>query len=528
MIFLRLLIIGMLIIGLESSRYVFAVAHQEEKEKKSTKRSHKKAAGKGQKLEVKDDSISQESKARKTLTDQTREKLRGVRKRIAQRKNEGWFDKLKQQFGFTGKVSIHKGHQEKPKIHSELKVIDLGNKIELTPEGYPTIPAIKKLIEEHLPIAGNVTVNKVGGGASTEAVYAIFNEQRKIIFFCKVSTVKTNEAHQAWENLAEIQKSRVGHFVAGLHNNQDAPIITSVEKFFRYHQSSSSWFSMAAQKKYVIEVTHAAQGKAVADFLNDSQSLEKLKNAGMAVGKALGTLHKAFIVNTHQGPNDWLTTVHGDFHLCNVFVEYLPAKPYPETKYKQKETGRQTMPMPSFSAKEMWRVYFIDNETIRHSLNTPKKIQEDLLYFIFLPMSYWGYLNPGSISDDVWNNVLTFFSAFLEGYVTVFPEERQSELATYINNLLSKCFVRAVDCCEKMGRGQAQQLQGELQREHEANITNPDPIFSQLRDLVNYIQKNNLSDSSLLPLARRLEVAKQALVLISINKKKKLRKKGKL
>ncbi len=290
-----------------------------------------------------------------------------------------------------------------------LKEIDLKAEASLLDEdGRPTPAAIKKLVTEYWPALGQITVRSIDGGAHTDIIYGIFSEKKPVFFF-KISPQPEEKSAEAWENLVKIQKERIGRFTSGLKNNVEAPIITRVEKIFKYHDKLNN--------AHIIEVTHAAQGDCVDSLISGKikKQPEELAKMGASVGKALGLLHKSFMDQSKNAANKWLTITHGDFHPGNIFIKYFPAKD---------------------KAKEFWRVYFIDNETMKLSLEKSQKIDSDVMYFIFFPMFSWGYL----VDKDapIWENMITFYSSFLKAYVSVFPEERQSDLSKYINTLLDQ------------------------------------------------------------------------------------------
>ncbi len=315
--------------------------------------------------------------------------------------------------------------------HKELKVVDLPNSaIRLDASGFPTIDMIRNIVSEHWPELGHVMIKPVSGGANTGAIYLILDDtSKKSIFFCKVSPVRTSGEAQAWENLMTIQQSRVGLLIPGLRKYQDAPIITRVEKFFRYRRGS---------EKFVIEVTHAAQGNCVNKYVTGEIPVlpGELATIGKVVGRSLGIFHREFMKNIEKSPKQWKTVIHGDSHLENIFIKRFDAK-------KIKVDVDTTI-----TNKEFYRVYFIDNETIKNAIVERKRINWDLINFIFTPMFFWKYIDVKRVNDAQWNNICIFYAAFLDGYISAFPGEQGIRLEAYIENEIGSWIKLAMDCVD--------------------------------------------------------------------------------
>ncbi len=350
-------------------------------------------------------------------------------------------------------ITINPNRRTQRISDTPLKVVDLQG-IGLTQQGYPTYDTIRDLVSEYWPALGKIGIKKLAGGANTGIIYGISNEQGKFIFVFKISTVNTEKNHQAWENLAAIQASRIGRLSPGLKTNANAPIITPVERFFRYFNGK--------HQRCVIEVTHAAQGDYINKILDGIVVLSPYERQlyGSFIGKALGILHSSFITNTEQRPEQWLTVNHGDFHANNVFIKYF--------------------------SKNFCRVYLIDNETIRQSLDELQPIDWDIIEFMFLPILYWQHLTAQKISDEQWSNNLDFYTAFLNGYLEAYPEERRKELSLYLKILVNSWFQIAIDCIEEM------QTQGRvnLNNHRFKPFTNSDAKSATWEGYVGFIKAN--------------------------------------
>ncbi len=466
MIFLRLLIISILVVGLNPAHDLFAAYNK----KKTVKQSDQLKPGESQRGET----VRAQGNRRKAAVKASRQKKQSSQEMI----------KVKEKLQKILKAQ---------KIYPKVEVIDLIDGINLTKKGDPTIQALKNLIHKYWPSLGKISINLTKGGANTRVVYAIINEQGKIVFFCKISTVDSDKKYQAWENLAEIQKSRVGQFTYGLSTYKDRPIITLVEKFFRYKKPNGD--------ACVIEITHLAQGSCVNNFLDGSQnaSLKELTIIGKTVGKALGSLHHRFMININQSPDNWRTIIHGDFHPENVFIKYLQ-----EHRGALQYYDQQVYEDPSTVVPEFYRVYFIDNETIRLSIDKLQEIDWDLLAFICLPMLYWKYLNPQEISENQWNNILTLFSSFLDGYVSVFPEERQPELIGYIKNMFSEWFTMALECVDKIVKNQPIKLKAKNFK----RFTDSDSKYGTWEGFIDFVEDNKQQVRSI---TKRLQEARDRL-----------------
>lgn len=337
-----------------------------------------------------------------------------------------------------------------------LKPIDLVN-IGLSSDGYPTIATIKDLVAEYWPSLGNITVKQFAGGANSGTVLGIFNQNNRLTFVFKVSTANEDTTSAAWENLAEIQRHRVNSFGATLKRNPKAPIITSVERFFRYFNGR--------HQRCVIEVTHAAQGAPVSILLNGTTHLPLRENLAIAamVGRALGTMHSTFATNTEQDFSEIRTMIHGDFHPENVYAKFINnTSSLPDTLRRKNDAfaqeqapidTRQFLMRDNLTVNPHGRVYFIDNETIKQSLHDKKRIDWDVLEFIFVPMLYWKHVTPLISERQFWRNI-DFYKQFLNGYVEVFPQERQAELNLYLKNLLRAWLDLALTCVTRIAAGQ--------------------------------------------------------------------------
>lgn len=290
-------------------------------------------------------------------------------------------------------------------------------------KGFPSNSGIKYLAQSYWPELGDLTVEGVSAGASTSAIFSVANDER-VVFFFKVSLV--DDDFSVWHNLKAVQDNVVNK----IKDSSDSclPIVTSVEQFFTYtvEQENDS-------KNYIIEVIHAAQGISAANLAQDDEVfIEDLKQAAYMIGRSLGAFHKFFMKHAEKNCDAWRTVTHGDFHTGNVFVEGV-------------------------AGKDCCNIYFIDNETMGHSLKELQKIDWDILEFIFVSMLYFDaeiecdpFIDPGTVNDEQWERVVIFYKAFVEGYISVFADERKLLLREYIVDLLHEWFEVAVWCVQEL------------------------------------------------------------------------------
>jgi len=166
------------------------------------------------------------------------------------------------------------------------------------------------------------------------------------------------------------------------------------------------WYTDMLNEKQYLAILNVAHGKSLSDWSNDylqgKIDVAKWKKIMGTIGKVVGLIHYTLAtpqskVNLQKGIVDWrtfLTTVHGDLHPENGFVDDV--------------TGQATP---------------IDSASMADSLNEKTSPLKDLAD-INLKMKYmlqfnnakgFGWLNEG-------------FESFIDEYVSSFPEKCQDAL----------------------------------------------------------------------------------------------------
>ncbi len=287
--------------------------------------------------------------------------------------------------------------------------------------GVPVELYIKKLVNDYWPQFGNVTVDRISSDDRPSVVFKVSGaHDRRPIFFIKVSEHVEPEIDsdgkeiiekQEWENLVAIQQSRIGrlgHLFQRLSNLRDyAPIITNVEKLFTYIDQDN--------RPRVIAVIHAAKGESVYDVLvgKENISLEELGHWGTSIGRALYLFHSA-CKRGHK------TEAHGDFHPKNILVKC----------YEDDDDNGYLF----------YRVYFIDNETMRLTHDKGRYAiadhytDWDINALIFIPVFYWKWLDPGIMPEAYWKRSMSFFKSYLAGYAEFSPKNKP-QLIVYLNSI---------------------------------------------------------------------------------------------
>ncbi len=312
-------------------------------------------------------------------------------------------------------------------VRNPTEIIPLTN-LSQTEEGVPTEREIKELIKKHWPDLGKISIKPLTEGASSKAVCAITDTQGKSILVVKISEKKGTQKTHPWQNLKVIQESWIGSFRPGLEKNKEAPILTPLEGLFSYIDNTT-------KKECIIEVAHVAQGNSIENLLSikSSKTPKELSELGTKVGKAIGILHASFMLNASKSPEHWRTIIHGDLHAENIFIKNTYNQEY-----------------------KTWinRIYLIDNETMRLSYDHPQKIDWDILAFFFHPLLLWEHLHHTTIPDKIWERNLSFYRAFLDGYLQAYPKERQAELSQYIKKTIFTWTTAAQNCIDMIEKNQ--------------------------------------------------------------------------
>jgi len=216
-------------------------------------------------------------------------------------------------------------------------------------------------------------------------------------------------------NLQELQVA-IADKLTGLARRTypDLPILTMAEKFLRY--------SFKGEEK-IIEITHAAQGKTPDDLFKDvSVSQAELRDNSAAVGRALAAFHQVFM--DYGSPTDvslWKTILHGDFHQMNMFVK--------------KFEGRGESSGEDYN---FYRVYFIDNETMIHSIRGKQALLLDVLRFCVQRLTgSKGYMYESACSShDCQPRYHAMVGGFIHGYINGYERDRQAMISKYITKEL--------------------------------------------------------------------------------------------
>ncbi len=271
----------------------------------------------------------------------------------------------------------------------DVQIIDV-HITEFDDKGFSTLIAIKQLVMEcciDKTKAAQIEVKDGPKGNCTDKMYEVLFNNRPV-FFMKIE----NRAYSEQENLIKLQKGYIGRLgikTRYMHSQtstlyKNLPIIVWLEKIFKYKDRQGN--------DCFLEMTHAARGIIIRDFLIKTENEETIKKYIYAMGLALGSFQQFFMnyVNP-EDPNSWKTVQHRDLHLGNMLFDVKTSK-----------------------------IYFIDNGVM--------KDDEPIMIDIHRIFAVFKRFVDMRIKD--WRDV------FAAGYVESYPIEKKDMVKKYIESIV--------------------------------------------------------------------------------------------
>lgn len=271
----------------------------------------------------------------------------------------------------------------------EVPIIDV-TITEFDDEGFPTLIAIKQLVMEcciDKTKAAQIEVKEGSKGAFTAKMYVILFNNRPV-FFLKIENKLVTEI----KDLIKLQKGYIGRLgikTRYMHSQtstlyKNLPVIVWLEKIFKYKDRKGN--------DCFLEMTHAARGIIIRDFLIKTENEATIKNCIYTMGLALGSFQQFFMnyVNP-EDPNSWKTVQHRDLNSGNMLFDVKTSK-----------------------------IYFIDNGVM--------KDDEPIMIDIRQMFAFINKLAGIRIKD--WRDV------FADGYVGSYPIEKKGMVKKYIDNIV--------------------------------------------------------------------------------------------
>ncbi|OFW96660.1 MAG: hypothetical protein A2977_01460 [Alphaproteobacteria bacterium RIFCSPLOWO2_01_FULL_45_8] len=250
----------------------------------------------------------------------------------------------------------------------------------------------------------NCLTIKEGGhpGASTQKLFLVRNNPlcpqagpQKLVFIIKELSSDPEKAGTEMSNLSILQKSPALREL-GKFKDPSLPQLTFTEDFY--------WYENWKGESSYLTLIHAARGTSLIDLYEEDPQGPKTLKAFEKLGEVLANFHKRFLTGKNcllkggQDINQCFTVSHGDLHPVNVF----------------------------FDGKF---IYFIDTETMNHSLEARTPLLKDAAYLFLLPTCYWGEGNKYKPA----------YRVFMNSYINhltdnpVFREKIQAALADKVN-----------------------------------------------------------------------------------------------
>lgn len=324
-------------------------------------------------------------------------------------------------------------------------------------------PSINLITDE-----SKIIIESIKGGANTCSIFKVSNAQTKQPLYI-IKTLKEsasiNETRE-YKQLHVVQRKPYSNPQLYLKSTTDPflqTLLPSIDKLPRVCLVKFILFYEDTNKQiHIAEIIDAAEGAAIGTYLNDNEiSIEDFGSICRVVGNSLGLFHLLFIPKQErnatlmrQKPEQWRGTMHGDFHLYNVFCTFKP------------------------------EVFFIDNEGMRR-----QKILKDLLGFIARLQQHLTTLESYQ-EQKALNGIVNL----IEGYVENFPADRYEDL-------VEACYFRILELCdpkttslsrELLSTDQLHALIHKLRSEiTESNEYNPVRFFiEKVESLIGYPLRN--------------------------------------
>lgn len=238
--------------------------------------------------------------------------------------------------------------------------------------------------------------------------------------FTQIFVIKycINSEHDETELLSLVQNSQLTKLPM---RDLDYPRLCLYEKTYRYsYQSNDTGKNGEISDSHSFMISHSAKGKMVHEFL-----LELLASLGMPKnpktpllfaltkrafnksGKALAKIHLKFSAHPTGPFKEMKTVIHGDYHSENIFFD------------------------PKGD-----RIYLIDNADLGKSILNPQGVdfRSDIKDFV-------AYVSEQETEDSL-EVIKQLYESFVEGYVSVFPASRQTEVKRELQLLVTSFRVK--------------------------------------------------------------------------------------
>ena len=179
---------------------------------------------------------------------------------------------------------------------------------------------------------------------------------------------------------------------------------------------ASYYYVDNAGSKHYFSILHGAKGMRFSEIWKDYEDKKievgQLQESAYAIGRALGAFHvyTKKPENIHS-PDDFMRytpIAHGDFYWQNVFYEF-----------------------------KTQRVYFIDNESMAKSLETPPPVEADFIRF-YAHQLFGSYPDRKkcNINRCSQEDIKIVYRAFFQGYIQAYPKLLQPMLTGYIKKVV--------------------------------------------------------------------------------------------
>lgn len=222
--------------------------------------------------------------------------------------------------------------------------------------------------------------------------------------FKKVKTRQSNTPIKELQDIEYIKASNLMSFSYSVTKPTYPSIVLPVQNFY--------YISPTDNEKIYLSIMPMAAGDDLYSLLNqgikESNSLQQAQNRIFYVAKALGSIHygmasptiKQALASPDFDFSNFVTAVHGDFHIGNVFFDDVTN-----------------------------RVSFIDNASFAASLRNPQHIMEDIFNF------FRTLKNVSGLTPEIYNHLIY---AFIGGYISAFPESVENNLQEYLTTFFKR------------------------------------------------------------------------------------------